>query len=133
MHPTRFRHSLKIGIQQFVTGRVGIYKSFFIYLIIPQIILSVSILGLSFLWLKFVQDFEPSVLKHVLGIFIEAAIVAWNLVLVITTFSTCWSSGRTISSKRIKLIHKINAVLIILFLIFFWVLYVISLYFPTVF
>ena len=110
--------NFKTGFMKFITGRVGMYYSFFI--ISPLLLVGMYILmafGFGYLWAFFSIDPEEEVVIGLLHLFILLIFP------IIATAGVVGSVLRTVASKGIRIIHKIAGVFFFLVVLFSWLMY----------
>lgn len=120
--------TLKADFIDFITGRVGIYRSFFVYFSLSLVVVVSFLSSFGDLRMIFPVDLWmiiPVGFKSFMVYFIYCCIAI--LVPGMTTFGTVWSVLRTLLSKEVKLIHKISSGLIAILLAIFWLLYLLLL------
>ena len=117
------------SLMSFIKGEIGIYKSFFLYLIVPFFSFAFIYLGLAYTWVTFENKSSTS-FNSILNVSIDGTLNLWILVSVITSFGVLSSAVRSLLAKEKGLIDKGGAVFITITLLGLWFLYGLSLYFP---
>ena len=109
--------NLKSGFVKFITGRVGMYYSFFI--ISPLFLVGAILL------LHIQGDFWHLLSVNTYATLVELPLDLFALLLVpiIATAGVVGSVVRTIASKDVGVIHKIAGVFFFLVVLFSWLMY----------